>query len=52
MGHNVIGDGGMSSIADGLHYNKALTKLNIACCGLSIKGNYCTFSVAIRQSSK
>ena len=38
MGWNFIGDDGMSSVADGLQYNKSLTKLNIKHCGLSVKG--------------
>ena len=38
VGHNSIGDNGMSSVADGLQYNKTLTKLNIQECGLSVKG--------------
>ena len=45
MGGNDIGDDGMSSIANGLQYNKSLTKLNIQNCGLSVKGT-------VRQSSK
>ena len=36
--HNAIGDDGMSSVADGLQYNKTLTKLNVNQCGLSVKG--------------
>ena len=35
---NSIGDDGMSSVADGLQYNKTLTKLNVDLCGLSVKG--------------
>ena len=38
MGENVIGDDGMSSVADGLQYNKSLTILDIWECGLSAKG--------------
>ena len=38
MGHNAIGDDGMSSVADGLQYNKTLTMLNVQGCGLSVKG--------------
>ena len=38
MGHNDIGDDGMSSVADGLQYNKTLTKLDVPWCGLSVKG--------------
>ena len=38
MEYNVIGDDGMSSVADGLQYNKSLTKLHIDHCGLSMKG--------------
>ena len=38
MGYNVIGDDGMSSVADGLWYNKSLTKLGVQMCGLSVKG--------------
>ena len=37
---NDIDDDGMSSVADGLKYNKTLTKLNVNSdrCGLSVKG--------------
>ena len=38
MGWNDIGDNGMSSVADGLQYNKTLTYLNVQECGLSVKG--------------
>ena len=38
MGTNAIGDDGMSSVADGLQYNKTLTKLNVEHCRLSVKG--------------
>ena len=38
MGYNAIGDGGMSSVADGLQYNKTLTNLDVGKCGLSVKG--------------
>ena len=38
MGGNVIGDDGMSSVADGLQYNKSLTMLDVETCGLSVKG--------------
>ena len=39
MEHNAaIGDDGMSSVADGLQYNKTLTKLDLRWCGLSMKG--------------
>ena len=38
MGYNPIGDDGMSSVADGLQYNKSLTNLDIEHCGLSVKG--------------
>ena len=38
MGINAIGDDGMSSVADGLQYNKSLTILDIENCGLSVKG--------------
>ena len=38
MGHNAVGDDGMSSVADGLQYNKTLTKLKVHRCGLSVKG--------------
>ena len=34
---NDIGDDGMSSVADGLQYNKSLTKLDVQKCGLSVK---------------
>ena len=38
MGNNAIGDDGMSSVADGLQYNKTLTKLYAGKCRLSVKG--------------
>ena len=38
MGESVIGDDGMSSVADGLQYNKSLTILDVGQCGLSAKG--------------
>ena len=38
MGWNDIGDHGMSSVADGLQYNNALTNLDIHACGLLVKG--------------
>ena len=38
MGQNAIGDDGMSSVADGLQYNKTLTDLKVWQCGLSVKG--------------
>ena len=38
MGWNGLGDDGMSSVADGLQYNKTLSKLNVGGCGLSVKG--------------
>ena len=38
MTYNDIGDDGMSSVADGLQYNKTLTMLSVRCCGLSVKG--------------
>ena len=38
MGWNIIGDDGMSSVADGLQYNKSLTILGVEYCGLSVKG--------------
>lgn len=45
---NAIGDDGMSLVSDGLQYNKALTKLNVRHCGLSVKGTVARLS--IRQS--
>ena len=38
MEDNAIGNDGMSSVADGLQYNKTLTKLYVPECGLSVKG--------------
>ena len=38
MGDNSIGDDGMSSVADGLQYNKSLIYLFVGKCGLSVKG--------------
>ena len=35
---NAISDDGMSSVADGLQYNKTLTKLSVQECRLSVKG--------------
>ena len=45
MGDNDIGDDGMSSLADGLQYNKSLTKLNVLWCSFSVKGSYSYCSV-------
>ena len=38
MWGNVIGDDGMSSVADGLQCNNTLTKLDVMRCGFSVKG--------------
>ena len=38
MSDNPIGDDEMSSVADGLQCNKALTKLDLYNCGFSVKG--------------
>jgi len=38
MSHNVIGDEGISSVAEGLKHNKTLAELIITKCGLSVKG--------------
>ena len=38
MGYNDINDDRMSSVADGLQYNKTLTDLKVWQCGLSVKG--------------
>ena len=38
MSDNDICDDGMSSVADGLQYNKSLTILHVYKCGLSAKG--------------
>ena len=38
--HNDIGDDGMEVISEALQYNKSLTELWIASCGLSVKGIY------------
>ena len=38
MAYNDIGDDAMSSVADGLQYNKTLTRLDVEQCGLSVKG--------------
>ena len=40
MRANVIGDDGMSSVADGLQHNNTLTKLDVSQCNLSVKGSY------------
>ena len=41
---NVIGDDGMSSVADGLQHNNTLTKLYVRDCKFSVKGScsYCS----------
>ena len=38
MFNNAIGDDGMSSVADGLQYNKSLRILDVHMWGLSVKG--------------
>jgi len=38
IGGNDIGDEGISSVAEGLQHNKALIKLLVQSCGLSVKG--------------
>ena len=38
MGFNDVGDEGISSVTEGLKHNKTLTNLDIASCGLSVKG--------------
>ena len=35
---NYIGDDGMAVISEALQYNKSLTTLRVAWCGLSVKG--------------
>ena len=35
---NPIGDGGMSSVADGLQCNNTLIKLDVKMCGFSVEG--------------
>ena len=40
MGYNDIGDDGISSVANGLQYNKSLTKVDVSKCEISTKGNY------------
>ena len=40
MGHDVIGDDGMSSVADGLQHNNTLKKLDVSWCEFSVKGSY------------
>ena len=40
MNDNLIGDNGMSLVADGLQCNKVLRVLNVGGCGLSVKGSY------------
>ena len=42
---NVIGDDGMSSVADGLQHNNTLTKLCVIDCEFSVKGSYSYCSV-------
>ena len=38
MSHNDIGDEGMAIISEALQHNKSLTTLEVAKCGLSVKG--------------
>jgi len=38
MSFNDIGDNGMAVISEALQHNKSLTELNVAECGLSVKG--------------
>ena len=38
VGENKIGDDGMLMISEQLLHNNSLTKLNVARCGLSVKG--------------
>ena len=40
MRGNVIGDDGMSSVADGLQHNNTLTMLGVSRCNFSVKGSY------------
>ena len=42
MSGNDIGNDGISLIADGLKCNKALVKLHMRKCGISVKGSYST----------
>ena len=42
MNDNLIGDNGMSLVADGLQSNKVLRVLNVGGCGLSVKGTVCS----------
>ena len=48
MGVNDIGDDGMSSVADGLQYNKSLTKLNVRECGFSVKGTRVVYKMEFK----
>ena len=53
MRYNVIGDDGMSSVADGLQYNKTLTKLNVWQCGFSVKGtSYLAIAIMYKTEFK
>ena len=45
MSSNVIGDDGMSSVADGLQHNNTLKKLGVSQCQFSVKGSYSYCSV-------
>ena len=40
MRDNIIGDDGISSVADGLQHNNTLTKLDVGDCKFSVKGSY------------
>ena len=45
MEENDIGDDGISSIADGLQHNNAITRLVVSQCEFSVKGSYSYCSV-------
>ena len=52
VSHNDISDNGMALISEALQHNKLLTKLVVAECGLSVKGNVVRVQVAIKKLIK
>ena len=49
MRGNVIGDDGISSVADGLQHSNTITKLYVSGCAFSVKGSYSYFNDSPRQ---
>ena len=47
IGLNNIGDEGMAILSEALQHNKSLTTLEVAGCGLSVKGTVCSMRIAM-----